>query len=496
MLSATLAVATVCAVSLIPASADVAGVYGNSSSTTTTTVDGVETTTANKQTTLPIKATYGITKQSSTDPSGLLPQAKFIYTLSPDKTVSANTLTDDGSSMVVYSGDKLLDGDLTAEWDIASRYMEFDSTKSMSTTLSSATDVDGGLSIDLSQLFDKVYENDENGKPKLVDNKDEDGNTIVKSIKSGVYRFTLKESLFTDNYYKDNIAGSYDTEKTYRVDLYVQGSTKAVEATETTEAVPASSAYVYMVKVYQWVDEVKQDDGTVVAAHWGKADPEFKNTIEVEDLIIKNYVDNNVTSDDVSFKIALQILEGSDEDRGVTLSKDTDLHAYINRLQEDGTYKKETAVIKVNSNDPKSDNYVNYVELFNGDELVVPGVPVYMKYTTYNADAGNIDKADYTKKVDAKIGYEDEEKKIEWSEPEKAAHSTFGTAVTTTADNEETYLEMYKRIEFGQNMIIYYNVNTAVAATGIAMESAPYVVMFLAAAAIAVLAVAKKKTNR
>jgi hypothetical protein len=399
--------------------------------------------------------------------------------------------------MVVYPGSNLLDGDLTTEWDIESQYMVWDSTKSMSTTLSSATDVDGGLSIDLSQLFDKVYENDENGNPKLVDNKDEDGNPIVKSIKSGVYRFTLKESLFTDSYYKDNIAGSYDTEKTYRVDLYVQGSTKAVEADEENgiEAVPASSAYVYMVKVYQWVDEVKQGD-TTIAAHWGKADPEFTNTIEVEDLIIKNYVDNNVTSDDVPFKIALQILPGSDVERGVTLEEGTDLHAYINKLNEDGSYTRKDITVEVNSDDPDDDNYVTYVELYDGDELVVPGVPVLMKYTTYNADAGNIEKSDYTKKVDAKIGYEDEEKKIEWSEPAKALHSTFGTAVETGENNEETPLELVKTIAFGQNMIIYYNVNTAVAATGIAMESAPYVVMFLAAAAIAVLAVAKKKTNR
>jgi hypothetical protein len=432
-----------------------------------------------------------------------LPQAKFIYTLSPD-TVEANAQTDE--KLPLYSGSDLLAGDLTTEWNVTSRYLVWDDKNTMSTTLSSDTDVTGGLSIDLSQLFTKEYKTEtvgegEEATVKSVLTPIADG--TVKDIKSGVYRFTLQESLYTDGKtYKENIAGNYDDERTYRVDLYVQGSTQPVAGDEDKgiKAVDGSSAYVYLVKVYEYVDPVKNDKGEVVTAgYWGKANPTFNNSIEVEDLVIKNYTENNVTAEDPPFKIALQILPGSDVEKGVTLEKGTNLHAYINRYDDKTkTYTKEYVDVKVNSDDPNSTDYVTYVTLYSGDELVVPGVPVYMHYTTWNADAGSkTTNTDYYKRVQVVTGYTNDTDKVDKSEPAEAARSSFPDAATLDKDGNETgYKVQAADIVFGQNMVIYYNVNNAIAETGIAMESAPYVVMFLAAAAIAVLTVVKKKTDR
>jgi hypothetical protein len=372
----------------------------------------------------------------------------------------------------------------------------------MSTTLSSDTDVTGGLSIDLSQLFTKVAKTVEDSEGKQSTVLEDIQKGTIKDVKSGVYRFTLQESLYTDGKtYKENIAGSYDTERTYRVDLYVQGSTQPVagDAEKGIKAVEGSSAYVYLVKVYEYVEPVYKDGELVTAGYWGKADPEFKNTIEVEDLIIKNYTENNVTTEDPPFNIALQILPGSDVEKGVTLEEGTNLHAYINRYDEKTkTYTKEYVDVKVNSDDPDSTNYVTYVTLYSGDELVVPGVPVYMHYTTWNADAGSATtNTDYYKRVKVVTGYTNDTDKVDKSEPTKAERTSFPDAATLDEDGNETGYEVQAAdIVFGQNMVIYYNVNNAIAETGIAMESAPYVVMFLAAAAIAVLTVVKKKTDR
>jgi hypothetical protein len=473
-------VATVCAATLVPASAShVTGFYGS----TTSTTNGAK----NEVTELPITADYSV-KTSSISNSGLLPQAKFIYHLKP-VTVAEGTMASTGAqgsdNMTVYSGSALLDGELTTDWTVASQYIG-EGTEHTSTTLSTSEEEDG-VAIDLTQLFTKKYVTTTEGEGEAAtvsSTLTPLGEGEIKKIDSGVYRFELTQEVYKNlsEGYKVNVAGKYD-ETTYRVDLYVQASTDT------------ESAYVYLVKVYQEVPAETDDAGEVTkAAYWGKADPEFNNTIEVEDLIIKNYTVNNVTTEDPAFNIAIQILPGSSVDDGVTLEAGTDLHAYINRKDENGEIQQYPATVHVNTG-TGTDVY-NTVQLYTGDELVIPGVPVHMHYTTWNADAGTPTNADYYKRVQSVIGYTNTTDKIDKSEPLQAERPSFPDAATLANGKETGYVTVEKDIDYGQNMIIYYNVNNAVNATGVAMESAPYIVMFLTAAAVAVLTVVKKKTDR
>jgi hypothetical protein len=475
MLSATLALATVCAASFIPASASSTntGFFGNVSPVKS---DG----TKNEVSLLPIEATYGIPK------NGLLPQAKFIYTLHPEEveagTLASTGLDSSGDEVTVYSGTKLVADDLTKDWVIPSQYLE--NTQSTSTTLQTGST----FGIDLTALF-------------ATSGEDE-----IKTVATGVYRFTLSQTLYVDTeenadgylWYKKNAAGTYDETK-YRVDLYVQGSTAAVEKTDTTEAVPASPGYVYLVKVYK-ENIVKDDDGNITSDTWEKAEPKFENEIKVEDLIIKNYVENTVNDEDVGFTIALEILEGSDVVDGVTLKAGTDLNAYVQTKDgkipcdgEEHNGRKFDPIVVQGTDDDGNVYDVNEFTLYSEEYLVVPGVPVNMKYTTWNTDTEDI--PGYVNTYLDVIGKDTDGNDLD--EPEKQnAESGFVSAVTTNDDEEETWLTVQRVILEGQNMIIYHNVNKDIVATGIAMESAPYVVMFLAAAAIAVLTVVKKKTNR
>jgi hypothetical protein len=477
MLSAVLAVATVCAATLVPASAShVTGFYGS----TTSTTNGAK----NEVTELPITANYSVTKTSAISLAGLLPQARFIYHLKP-VTVAEGTVASTGAQgsddMTVYSGSALLNGELTTDWTVDSQYVG--KTGHPSTTLSTSEEEDG-VAIDLTKLFTEKYVTTTEGEGEAAtvsSTLTPLGASEIKDIESGVYRFELTQEVYENltEGYKVNIAGKYD-ETTYRVDLYVQGSTDT------------DRAYVYLVKVYEEVAAKTNDDGEVTqAAYWGKADPVFNNTIEVEDLIIKNYTENNVTTEDPAFDIAIQILPGSDVTDGVTLKAGTELYAYINRVGVE-----DPIVVPIHVNTGTGTDVYNNVQLYTGDELVIPGVPVHMHYTTWNADAGTPTNADYTKRVQSVIGYTNTTDKIDKSEPEQAERPSFPMAATLADGTETGYVEVAKDIEYGQNMIIYYNVNKAVNATGVAMESAPYVVMFLTAAAVAVLTVVKKKTDR
>jgi hypothetical protein len=452
MLSATLALATVCAASLIPASAASRGFYGN---TNPTDSNGK----ANKVDELPITATYGLPK------NGLLPQARFIYTLSP-VTVDANTLasTDaEGSDDVfVSSGSELFADGLTATWEVPSQYVE--QTQTTSRTLS-AKDV----SIDFSSL--------------------------PKNAETGVYRFTLTQTVYEDEkdeetglkYYKVNSQGTYDKTE-YRVDLYVQGAVAATADKAGTDA------YIYLVKVYEEVD-VKNAAGEKTGTKWVKAEPAFANSIAVEDLEIRNYVDDNVTGLDIPFTIALQILEGSDVDDGVTLKAGTDLNAYVvtasghqipcNGEVDELTNRKYDPIV-VNE-----DGKWNTFELYNGEYLVVPGVPVGMQYTTYNTDTEDI--AGFVNTYGTVIGLDSDGKDtLTWP----VDFSDFVSAVTKDKNGAEIPEENTEVIAVGQNKIIYYNVNQDISNTGITMDTAPYIVMFVAAAGLAVLSLAKKKINR
>jgi hypothetical protein len=455
MLSATLALATVCAASFIPASASTnnAGFFGNSKASG---IDKAETY-------LPITSTYSIPK------IGLLPEAEFVYTLAPDTTVTASTTTDVGHA--VKSGSELFANGLSTKWTVPSDYRD-GTDKPLELTKS-----------DLQISF----------------------STLPKDAKTGIYRFTLEETVNS----KMNEKGEYDTAENaeYRVDLYVQGAVEAVEADEAKgiEAVDGCDAYIYLIKVYKHL-VTKDDDGQVTSDKWVKAEPVFNNKITAaEDLIIKNYVVDSVSGMDVGFDITLQVLPGSDEDAGVTLKADTDLHAYIKKANGDivqcqgqtvdgRTYSK----IVVN----KDENDVNTFTLYSGEELVVPGVPINMVYTTTNADAN---KEGFVSTYNTAIGTKADGITDKVEPLDRSAEGGFVTAVTTV-DGKETPATVVDQdiegednntvIRMGENMIIYNNVNQAVSDTGVTMDTAPYIVMFIAAAGLAVLSLAKKKINR
>jgi hypothetical protein len=284
--------------------------------------------------------------------------------------------------------------------------------------------------------------------------------SIPGTTASGIYRYTLKQTLNS----KANEYGSYDATE-YRVNLYVNKPTDG-------------NAYVYMVQVY------KQDTET---GNWVKAEPKFANSITaLEDLIIKNYVTNNVTPDKVGFEIALMVPVESDQETGVTLKENTDLGAYV--LLSDGVTK-----IPCDGQEHDGRKYdkvvvsdtANKITLFSGESLIVPGVPVNMIYTTYNAEAN---KDGFVSTYDTRIGVDSEGNDLQ----EPVDRSNFASAVSGT----NPLIVPNTVIKIGQNMIIYNNVNADISNTGVTMDTTPYVLMFVAAAGLAVLSLAKKKIVR
>jgi hypothetical protein len=450
MLSAVLALATVCAASFIPAYAD-----GETEGTATQTLpDGFYGSAAPKAddalTSLPITATFGI---NSTYAEGLIPNAVFHYTLTPDDPDKNETSTD---GLTISKG-VAFSTEATTTWTVVSKHLKQTDTSSAvwssddDPTLKTTANPTGGLSIPLD---------------------------IPAATKSGIYRYTLEQKL--DDKSIANTETTYDSTK-FRVNLYVNND-------------DGKSAYVYMIQVYK---------PNTAGTGYNKAVPKFENTVRVvEDLIVKDVVVNNVTSEDVGFTIKIKVPEKGDaENGGMDLTPGTDLGAYV--LLKDGKTKVDctgTKDEKTGRTYPKvvvSDAGIE-ITLYDGESLVVPGVPLNMIYSTVNTEAN-------TKGFDSSFSYaegyksgttDDKDIPDDYNNP-----TSFVNASVTKTEDGKTVVTADKvthdgQIKAGQNAVIYYNVNKTLSATGIAMDTAPYIVMFVAAAGLAVLSLAKKKINR
>jgi hypothetical protein len=226
-----------------------------------------------------------------------------------------------------------------------------------------------------------------------------------------------------------------------------------------------------------------------------KADPEFENTVQVlEDLVVKDVVVNNVTSEKVGFTIKIVVPEKGDaENGGMDLTAGTDLGAYV--ILKDGTKiecdGKTPGYPKVTVSDTGTE-----ITLYNGDSLHVPGVPLNMIYSTVNTEAN-------TKGFDSAFSYAYGYKTGTTTDKDiPDNYDDFANASVTekNADGESVVtaekVTYNGQIVAGQNAVIYYNVNKTLTVTGITADTAPYLVMFVAAAGLAVLSLAKKKIVR
>jgi hypothetical protein len=123
----------------------------------------------------------------------------------------------------------------------------------------------------------------------------------------------------------------------------------------------------------------------------------------------------------------------------------------------------------------------------DGEKLVIDGLPVNMKYTVAMTDAN---KDGYSSTVKDYKDYTSDTKSG-WSKYDK---------LETTADNK-TDLEG-KEVGYtytnnlGKVHHVEYVSTRNIASTGVTMDTVPYAVMFLAAAGLVVLSLAKKKINR
>jgi hypothetical protein len=364
--------------------------------------------------------------------AGLRPAGKFTYTLTPAEVTDG---TVDDAKNPILSG-----LNLTADAAAASVTVDFESLGSKTAT-ESETKIG---KIDLTGLQ-------------------------ATATTNGIYRYTLTQktdynnSLGTANKYADD--ENSETYATYTVDLVV------------------TKGKVTAVKVWTGNGQTKTT-------------PTFENTVvNSDDLVITHFIDNAYESDDYTFTFQLNIPEGG-VDGGITLNAGTLIYGTITNVYD--SKKSEEVVFAVPSGtntsytDENGKTYTNVVELKDGDKLDIPGLPVGMLYHVSMTDAN---KDNYTSR------YQDYETYTSLNNNDHVAWAS-----NTKIDNEDTtgasttLSGTMKGTEYTNSLDHVHHVEfvsqKGISNTGVAMDSIPYAVMFVAAAAIAVLAVAKKKTDR
>jgi hypothetical protein len=382
LLAGLLAVATVCAVSLVPAFADT---YAFSDSDRGYIGDGK----TSDITGIPVTSTFSLER------AGLMPEGNFTYTLTP-ATVEEGTKS---GRYDVYSG------------------------------VAVGTGTDGSSSVTIK--FNSTGYNKDAASFSQTQTA-----TIPISIPAdtpnGIYRYTLSQA----NIGVANASAEYTT-KTYTVDLNV------------------ISGKVVLVQVAE--------------ANGDKANPEFTNLIKNNDsLIIKDYVYSSY-GPLKDFTFSLTVPEGGNEN-GVQLTKGTTIYGY--KHKSDGTL--ETVTITV-TEDGKLGTGGTYT-LGHEEWIEFPGLPVNLKYFTNEDDAAT---DGYTSIYH---GYSTQAEFL------SNAVSRSEYTASTTKTFQEYNLSNIHYIEY---------VNTRdISATGVTMDTTPYIVMFVAAAGLAVLSLAKKKIVR
>jgi hypothetical protein len=369
-----------------------------------------------------------------TTSSGLRPVGDFVYTLTPMDVADG---LDDGST----SKNPIYDG------------LEFDTT-------------DGTSSVEV--IFDSEgtktsgTTDTQIGKLPLTGLK-------TDSTTNGIYRYTLtqetkgKNTLGSDNVYADD----ENNKTTYTVDLIISKGT------------------VIAVKV--WTADASS-----------KMTPVFENTVVNKDaLVITHWIENDFKDADETFEFQVTIPEAGVEG-GISLTAGTLIYGTITNVYGHPDRNVTFFVPKDGSNDTvlldEEGNEIanNVVELFDGDKLDIPGLPAGMLYyvSMNNANDNNYaskfyDYATYTTKSSENHMAFTKNIDIVNDATEDTGTKLGGTMSGTEYTNS---LDKVHHVEFVSMK--------SFTATGISMDSIPYAVMFVAAAAIAVLAVAKKKTNR
>jgi hypothetical protein len=294
----------------------------------------------------------------------------------------------------------------------------------------------------------------------------------VTEATTGVYRYTLKQTTLERNSGDKNVyADKENAETVYQVDLYVDdGDIIAIK--------------------------VRTPDGS------SKAEPIFKNKVVNEDtLYITNYIDGDMKKDEDHFEFQLTIPEGG-VPGGVTLNEGTLIYAKITNA-----YDKTKDVTKVffvpatpaegeayatTYTDADGNEYTNTVDLYDGDMVTITGLPVGLKYIISMNDANDYgytsryyDYKDFTEVANVNHEAWESNVLIENASTEDKDTACGGTMTGTVYTNNLTKAHHVEFVSI-----------KGISNTGISMDSIPYAVMFVAAAAIAVLAVAKKKTDR
>jgi hypothetical protein len=198
-----------------------------------------------------------------------------------------------------------------------------------------------------------------------------------------------------------------------------------------------------------------------------KVEPVYTNTISNKDkLRVRNYVTTEY-GDPKEFTFHVTIPAGGNEN-GVTLTAGTEIYGY--KYNENGEELEEVVVTVTADNERGTGNTFT---LKDGEYVDFPNLPANLKYYTNESDA-NSDL--YTSIV---YGYE---------------KTTSPTVATDKYSKSEA--TVHKEFNLSEVHYVEYINTRGIIATGVTMDTTPYVLMFVAAAGLAVLSLAKKKIVR
>jgi hypothetical protein len=381
---------------------------------------------------LPVTSIYAL------ESAGLRPVGEFTYTLEaatvPNTTENPAPVVD---GQTVQSGLKFNNGEDGGQTSQSSVTVKFDSESTEKTEFTETKIAE----IDLTKV-------------------------ALPASGTGVYRYTLSQKTALKN---GN--GTYSDDVQYTVDLYVSGG---------------KITYI----------KVKNGDDKVT--------PVYTNTIKNTDaLYVTNFIDYDMARADETFEFQVTIPDKGIGETGIELDVGTPIYATI--TSQDGSHEDreftfyvvkngETTYTETIKNEDGTETTVihdNKVKLYDGDKLTIPGLPVNMKYTVTMVDANDYG---YTSTREEYEGFTSTlNTPSVWKDYAKIDNSS---TTEETIDHEGKVLGTSYTNNLGQIHHVEYVSTKDVAATGVTMDTVPYAVMFLAAAGLVVLSLAKKKINR
>jgi hypothetical protein len=369
--------------------------------------------------------------------SGLRPVGEFTYTL---EVANVTTAITDADNKTINSGLQFKNGEDGALTNKSSATVKFDSMSSESPEYTETQTA----KIDLSTLNST-------------------------SATTGVYRYTLSQTTKLQN-----DGGTYADNIKYTVDLYISGGK------------------VTYIKVWN-ADK--------------KSYPSFTNSINNSDtLYVTNFIDYDMADKDETFEFQVTIpCEGVGKG-GIVLDEGTPIYGTI--TNEYGAHESRDVtfyvvnkagdsyleVVEKEDGTEEKVTHDNKVKLYSGDKLVIPGLPVNMKYIVEMVDANGRNytstRAEY-KNFTQTVNTPDV-----WGDPTSYPTIVNDSTTEVTTAGEGTVVGKTYTNNLGKIHHVEYVSTKGVAATGVTMDTTPYIVMFVAAAGLAVLSLAKKKIVR